>query len=137
MGWQELRATMPEYYWIHTSKEGGFEGDEQAPEALEEVAGMMLSSKFFVGISSGLSWFAWALGVKTFVISGFTPEVCERGDGIVTIQNPTSCNSCWAWSVFDKGDWNWCPAHKDTPRQFECSKAITPAMVIEKIEQYG
>ena len=137
MGWQELCATMPEYYWIHTSKEGGFRGDEQAPEALEEVAGMMLSSKFFVGISSGLSWFAWALGVKTFVISGFTPEVCESGDGIVTIQNPTSCNSCWAWGVFDKGDWNWCPAHKDTPRQFECSKAITPAMVIEKIEQYG
>jgi hypothetical protein len=35
---------------------------------------------------------------------------------------------------FDKGDWNWCPEHKGTPRQFECHKSITPEMVINQIK---
>lgn len=133
-GWRELIDGMSEYHWVHCSKEGNFNGCEQAPEPLEGVASLIRSSEFFVGISSGLSWFAWALGARVYVISGVTPEVCENGDGIVTIQNPTSCNSCWAWDVFNRGDWNWCPAWKDTHRHFECSKAISPQMVIDKIK---
>jgi len=133
--WKELIEAMPEWRWIHTSKEGKREGAEQSGESLEEVAGWIRSSDFFVGISSGLSWFAWALGVPTFVISGFTPEVVERSEGIWTIQNPRVCNGCWGWDAFDKADWNWCPAHKGTHRQFECTKEISPGMVAEKIRK--
>ena len=132
-GWRELIDGMDEYHWIHCSMEGTPLDVEQAPESLEEVAQLIHASKFFVGISSGLSWFAWALRIPTFVISGVTPEVCEEGDGIWTIQNKRVCNSCWAWDVFDKADWKWCPAWKDTPRQFECSREITPQLVIDKI----
>ena len=135
-GWQNLVNEMSDYHWVHCSKEKHHNlNTEQSPEALEEVAGFMLASKFFIGISSGLTWFAWALNVPTFSISGFTPEVVERIEGITTIQNPRVCNSCWAWDVFDKGDWNWCPAYKGTDRQFECSKEITEEMVINKINE--
>ena len=33
----------------------------------------------------------------------------------------------------DAGDWDWCPVHKDTPRQFECTKKISPKAVIKGI----
>jgi len=135
-GWQDLINTMSEYHWVHCSKEDHVKVEaERSPEALEAVAGFMLASKFFVGISSGLTWFAWALNVPTFSISGFTPEVVEKIEGITTIQNNRVCNGCWAWDVFDKGDWNWCPAHKNTPRQFECSKEITVDQVVSKIKE--
>jgi hypothetical protein len=41
--------------------------------------------------------------------------------------------SCWNNTnvKFDKGDWNWCPEHKDTPRHFECHNSITSQMVID------
>ena len=32
---------------------------------------------------------------------------------------------------FNKEDWMWCPRHKD----FECSKEITPEMVIDKLNK--
>jgi autotransporter strand-loop-strand O-heptosyltransferase len=131
--WAELIDRFPNHRWIHTSKESHRPPAEQSGESLEEVASWMLSSQFFVGISSGLSWFAWALGVPTFIISGFTPSVVEESRGIWTIQNKRVCNSCWSWDVFDKGDWDWCPAHKGTSRQFECTKEISPGMVAERI----
>ena len=49
------------------------------------------------------------------------------------IINKEVCNSCWSNYEFDPGDWNWCPVHKGTKRQFECSKTITGSDVIEKI----
>jgi FkbM family methyltransferase len=33
----------------------------------------------------------------------------------------------------DAGDWNWCPKHKGTKQQFECTKEISSKMVIDKI----
>ena len=133
-GWMELVGALG-FHWIHCSKERSIEGVEQAPEPLEQVAGLIRSSQFFVGLSSGLSWFAWALGVKVYLISGFTPDVVEECDGIRIIKNTRVCNGCWGWSVFDKGDWNWCPAWKGTNRQFECSREISAASVISTIKQ--
>lgn len=135
-GWQELISSMPDLHWVHCSKENHVDvNTEKSPEPLEDVAGFMLASEFFVGISSGLTWFAWALNVPTFSISGFTPEVLENIEGITTIQNKRVCNSCWAWDVFDKGDWGWCPAYKGTERVYECSKEITVDMVINTINE--
>jgi hypothetical protein len=36
----------------------------------------------------------------------------------------------------DAGDWNWCPDHKGTERQFECTKSITSEMVIKELEKF-
>lgn len=123
-GWKDLVAGMSEYHWIHTSPEGGGVGDEELNSELETIAGAIKSSRFFVGLPSGLSWLAWALEVPTFIISGFSPSLVEESDGITIIRNNRVCNSCWSWDVFNKGDWNWCPAWKGTHRQFECTKEI-------------
>jgi autotransporter strand-loop-strand O-heptosyltransferase len=142
-GWQEmidwwnqngirpLRASLEETNEIDSTTY------EQLPEPLEEVAEAINRSKYFIGISSGLSWLAWALDVPTVMISGFTDAYVEFEDKCLRIQNPQTCHGFWGWDVFDKNDWNWCPAWKGTRRQFECSKTITANMVKSKIEEHG
>lgn len=139
-GWQELvnhyLATGYEVY--HLSKEGtALQGVTQAPEALEEVYKLLKGAEFFVGISSGLSWFAWACDVPVVLISGFTPTECEfQNQKTLRIIDKTVCNSCWAWDHFNRGDWNWCPTFKGTDNQFQCTKAITGQRVIDLINTW-
>jgi autotransporter strand-loop-strand O-heptosyltransferase len=93
------------------------------------------NSRFFIGLSSGLSWLAWALDVPVIMISNFTDAhhefACHRP------VNTNVCHGCWndPQYTFDKGDWDWCPVHKGTDRQFECQKSITPKMVIDEIKK--
>jgi autotransporter strand-loop-strand O-heptosyltransferase len=51
--------------------------------------------------------------------------------------NTNVCHGCWndPQYKFDKGDWDWCPVHKGTDRQFECQKSVTPEMVIDEIKK--
>ena len=90
----------------------------------------------FIGISSGLSWLSWAAGTPTILISGFTDFDLEPTEGVVRLINKDVCNSCWSNHTFDPGDWNWCPDHKGTERQFECTKSITSEMVIKELEKF-
>ena len=91
-------------------------------------------SAFFIGLSSGLSWLAWALNKEVIMISNFTDAhhefQCHRP------VNTNVCHGCWndPQYTFDKGDWDWCPVHKGTDRQFECQKSVTPEMVIDQIK---
>ena len=93
------------------------------------------NSRFFIGLSSGLSWLAWALDVPVIMISNFTDKhhefTCHRP------VNTSVCHGCWndPQYKFDKGDWDWCPVHKGTDRQFECQKSVTPEMVIDEIKK--
>ena len=137
-GWQELIA----YYQSkgikvkHASKEGNCPaGSEQLPESLIEVAGWINTSLHFVGISSGLSWFAWALGKEVVMISGFTDPYVEFQDRVEFVNNHQVCHGCWRSRVFDRGDWNWCPDFKGTKRQHECSKEISSQQVIAAAEK--
>lgn len=134
-GWQDLvdHYNAQEYSVLHASKEGTeLERIEQLPESLEEVATAINNSEMFIGISSGLSWFAWALKAKVVIISGFTDPYVEFEEAIY-VNNHQVCHGCWGNHTFDKGDWNWCPVWKGTQRQFECTKTITAADVITKI----
>lgn len=92
----------------------------------------ILNSEFFIGLSSGLSWLAWALKKPVVMISGFTHPTTEFFTDY-RVFNDSVCNSCWNdISITDilKKQWSYCPREKD----FECSKEISPEMVIEKIE---
>ena len=93
-------------------------------------------SEFFVGLSSGLSWLAWALNKQVVLISNMTNKEHEFQSNCIRIVNESVCNSCWVdpQFQFDKGDWYWCPRHKGTDRQFECTKSITSKMVIDKLK---
>lgn len=94
-------------------------------------------SEFMITIGSGLAWVAWALNKKVVMISGFSKPFCEFQSNCIRIINDKVCNGCFndLRYEFDRGDWDWCPAHKGTHRQFECSKSITPERVISEIEQ--
>ena len=89
--------------------------------------------EFFIGLGSGLSWLAWGLNKDVILISGFSNEETEFHTPYRLI-NKDVCNSCWNKEEFDKSNWNWCPEHEGTEREFECSKKITFEMVKEKID---
>lgn len=97
-------------------------------------------SEFFIGLSSGLSWLAHALGKPVVMIANFSEEFHEFGasSDYIRITNKQVCNGCWNKigidHKFDNTDWYWCPLHKDTDRQFECHTSITPTMVYDKIK---
>jgi autotransporter strand-loop-strand O-heptosyltransferase len=92
-------------------------------------------SKMFIGIGSGLSWLSWATGTQTVIISGFSAEWTETINNTVRIKNPVSCNNCFNRHRLDAGDWQWCPDHKGTARQFECTRLISATEVISEIEK--
>jgi autotransporter strand-loop-strand O-heptosyltransferase len=103
---------------------------------IEGVMDEMLKSEAFIGIGSGLSWLSWALDVPTVLISGFSYDWAEM-QGCVRISAPKGkCEGCFNRLRLDAGDWNWCPDHKGTERQFECTKSITSNMVITELEKF-
>ena len=139
-GWQEVINYLVSkgYMVINVSKEkNSFSNAIQIKDtSIENTMNVIHHSEFFIGLSSGLSWLAWGLGKKVIMISNFTEEDHEFTIDCLRVINKSVCNSCWNKSEFqfDKGDWNWCPMHKDTPRQFECHTSITSDVVIEKID---
>jgi autotransporter strand-loop-strand O-heptosyltransferase len=104
--------------------------DETGDRPLQERARWLKHADFFIGLSSGLSWLAWAVGTPVVMISGFTHPINEFPTPYRVI-NYHVCNSCWNDPLLDmeQGDFLRCPRHKGTPRQFECTAAITPGQV--------
>ena len=103
---------------------------------IEVVMLEMLKSKAFIGIGSGLSWLSWSLNVPTVLISGFSYDWAEMQDCIRIAAPKGKCEGCFNRLKLDPGDWNWCPDHKGTDRQFECTKSITSEMVIKELEKF-
>jgi autotransporter strand-loop-strand O-heptosyltransferase len=115
--------------------------DETGDRPLQERARWLRHAEFFIGLSSGLSWLAWAVGAKVVLISGFTHPINEFATPYRVI-NYHACNSCWndQEQVFDQGDFMRCPRHKGTPRQFECTAVISPEQVkavLRRIPGFG
>ena len=103
---------------------------------IELVMDEMKKSKAFIGIGSGLSWLSWALDVPTVLISGFSYDWAEMKDCVRIAAPKGKCEGCFNRLRLDAGDWNWCPDHKGTERQFECTKTITSEMVIKELEKF-
>ena len=104
--------------------------DMTGDRPLGERAQWLLHADAFIGLSSGLSWLAWATGTPVVLISGFTHPTNEFFTPYRII-NYHACNSCWndPRVRFDHQDFLWCPRHAGTPRQFECTRLITAEAV--------
>ena len=90
----------------------------------------------FIGLGSGLSWLSWAIGTPTILISGFSEPYTEFLDCERLFNYDTNiCSGCFNKHWLNPGDWEWCPEHKDTSRQFECSKTITFDKVKQSIDK--
>jgi autotransporter strand-loop-strand O-heptosyltransferase len=138
-GWSDVVKFLKEkgYQVIHISKEHTDLDVEQLQDtSMENTMNVLYHSEFFIGLSSGLSWLAWALRKKTVMISNFTTADHEFQTDCLRITDTSVCHGCWNEPnfTFDKGDWNWCPKHQNTDRHFECHKKITSDIVINKIK---
>jgi autotransporter strand-loop-strand O-heptosyltransferase len=133
-GWQSVINFLHEkgYRVINVSKEKNpFDNCEQIEDAsLENTMNVIHHSHLFIGLSSGLSWLAWALDKKVVMISNFTDA--DHEFECIRIHREDVCHGCWnkAEFRFDAGDWNWCPVHRGTDRQFECHKNIDASQVV-------
>ena len=115
--------------------------DETGDRPLTERARWLRHANFFIGLSSGLSWLAWAAGTPVVLISGFTHPSNEFTTPYRVI-NWHACNSCWndVRERFDHKNFRWCPRHAGTPWQFECTRLIAAEQVkqtVRTIPEFG
>jgi len=110
--------------------------DQTGARPLSERAWWLAHAEFFVGLSSGLSWLAWAAQTPVVMISGFTHPINEF-ETPYRVFNTNICNSCWhdIRHPFVHDDFLFCPRHSKTDRQFECTQKITSEHVIENIKR--
>lgn len=100
---------------------------------LTERINQLYHCDFFIGLPSGLSWLSWAVKKPTILISGFSYPYTEFTTPY-RVQNLEVCSGCWNDNYFDRGNWSWCP--KPNKKEiFECTKSITPKMVITTIDK--
>lgn len=109
-----------------------FTGDKP----LSERVALLQHADFFIGLSSGLSWLAWACNIPVIMISGFSLPTCEFYTSY-RVHNSHGCLGCWddVNIAFDHSDFLWCPRHKGTERQYECTRLITGKQVIGHINR--
>lgn len=146
-GWQDVVDFLRDHDYrvvLISAEERGYMGNDHPRDIfhkpgkppLEERISEIKHSELFIGIGSGLSWLAWATGVPMILISGFSEDYSEFSDQkMIRIINKETCTGCFNRYQLDAGDWNWCPDHKGTPRQFECTKMIGSYRVIKAIKK--
>lgn len=139
--WQEIVTYLSKkgYAIINMSKENNYDlkGLTVINDfSIENTMQIISTSEFFIGLSSGLSWLAWALGKEVFMISNFTEQNHEFKIDCIRFTNTNVCHGCWNNKnfKFDKGNWNWCPIYEGYEKQFECQKSISPKSIIKEID---
>ncbi len=138
--WTSLAKMLTElgYKVINISFEG-FESEyviNKPKLSWKETYNYLFHSELFIGLSSGLSWFNWAMGKHTIMISGFTENDHEFTSNVTRVSSE-ACFPCWNNKnfVFDDGDWDWCPIWKGTDKQHICQKSIHPNKVFTEVKK--
>lgn len=140
-GWQEVINYLVNngYEVINVSKErNSFDNCTQLEDtSIENTISHIYYSEYFIGLSSGLAWMAWGLGKQVVMISNFTEK--DHEFECIRVTDESLCHGCWNKTEFkfDRGDWDWCPLHKNTPRHFECHRGIPASKVIDKLKEIG
>ena len=109
--------------------------DQTGERPITDRVAQIAECEFFIGLGSGLSWLAWAMAKPVVLISGFSEAYSEFTLDCERVINTDACHGCWNDTsfAFDRDDWDWCPRHRDSKQQFECSHWITVEMVINAI----
>jgi len=102
-------------------------------KSMQNTMDAINASQLFIGLSSGLSWLAWAMNIPVVMISNFSKA--DHEFECIRITKTNVCHGCWnnAEYRFDPGDWDWCPVHEGTDRQFECHTKIKASDVITSL----
>jgi autotransporter strand-loop-strand O-heptosyltransferase len=120
------------FVWNHTPRGA----EDCTGKSLPECIALLRHADFFVGLSSGLSWLAWACRIPVVLISGFSLPGCEFSTPY-RVYSTHGCMGCWddTTLTFDHNDFLWCPRFKGTERQYECTRLITGRQVIGHIDR--
>lgn len=90
-------------------------------ESLDSIMSYLSDCELFIGLSSGLSWLAWALNKHVVMISGATEPWNEFQSGITRVVPPEKmCRGCLNKFEFDNYDFEFCPEEN----YFQCTKSI-------------
>jgi len=103
---------------------------------LRERVDLISGAEFFIGLPSGLAWLAWGAGVPVVMIVGFTAPGTEFSTPY-RVQQFHTCHSCANDQrnehVYE--DFGACPHHRNTDREFECTRCIAPEAVKKAIDR--
>ena len=99
---------------------------------LPECANIFSHAEFCIAVSSGLVSLADAVNCPVVMIAGFSQDWCEFYTPY-RVANRKVCNGCF--NDMRRVPLSKCMFHKDTPRELECQKKISPRMVINAIER--
>ena len=138
--WRALAKRLhKEGYKIVNLSYEGFEGPNIINKKQlnwQDTWNYLYHADLFIGLGSGLSWMNWALGKHTLMVNNFIPFGYEFSKNLTKVENNSVCNNCWTKKefVFDGGDWDWCPKHKNTKLQHICQKSITVDQVYNNIK---
>jgi autotransporter strand-loop-strand O-heptosyltransferase len=118
---------------INVSKEANpFDNCEPiADTSIEYTMQVIAGADFMIGLSSGLSWAAFAIGTHVVLISNFTASDYEFTTKCTRIVNTNVCHDCWSEHKLDASQWNWCPRNQN----FICHTSITAEMVIAQMQK--
>jgi len=82
------------YRVIELSKEANDYGAEKLEDtSLDSVINHLRGCEFYIGLSSGISWLAWAVNAKVVMVANFTEANHEFE--CIRIDNRKVCNGCW------------------------------------------
>lgn len=100
--------------------------------SIEHTMSVLASADFYIGLGHGPSWVAWALGIPTVLISGFSEPFHEFDTKYRILPPDGFCRGCFGNTKYTfNREWEWCPEG----RHYECSKSILPEMVIENVNK--
>lgn len=105
--------------------------DDTGYKPLQDRIDRLAQADFFIGLSSGLSWLAWATGIPVVMISGFTLPYTEFPTPYRVI-NTEVCHGCFNDLMRNQ---ETCRYDCNDSRYIECNRKISSEMVIEKIRQ--
>lgn len=147
-GWDDIVAYLKKSGYrvlcIDRDRENTWEGmSTTIPDGAEDFTGdipliervnILAYADFFIGLGSGLAWLAYAVGCPVVMIVGFTLPWFEF-DTPYRVQNYTRCNGCFNDVRVEYEHVKYCPYHRGTDKQFECSRSITSQQVMLTIER--
>lgn len=107
--------------------------DMTGDRSIMDRANMLYYADFFIGLGSGLSWLAHAVGCPVILISGMSQPWCEFYTPY-RILNRHVCHGCFN-DIRTRFQSKICPYHNGTERELECSKRISPRQVIAAIDE--
>ena len=105
-------------------------------KSLDETISLIKEATLHIGISSGLSWVAWALKTPVMLISSFSKPWCEFQSNCIRIYDNSPTAGYFNTHKMDASNWNWYPFKEiNSMKDWYEIETITPEQVIGSLNK--